>query len=110
LLRILITTVENLEQAERLSNEILERKLAGCVSMFPVISKYWWEGKIERSNEIMLLIKTHQALIRDLIDFIEERHPYEVPEILVLPVDVAGEDYLRWMEDVTLRKAADADR
>lgn len=110
MLRVLITTVENLEQAERLSNEILKRRLAGCVSMSPVVSKYWWRGNIERSEEIMLIIKTHQDTVRDLVDFIIKEHPYEVPEVLVLPVEVAGEGYSRWIEDVTIRKAVEPDR
>ncbi|MDW8035878.1 MAG: divalent-cation tolerance protein CutA [Candidatus Korarchaeum sp.] len=110
MLRVLITTVESLEQAEKLSSEMLERKLAGCVSMIPLVSKYWWKGKIERSEEVMLVIKTHQATIGELIDFIEKRHPYEVPEIIVLPVEIVSEGYLRWIEDVTLRKTAESDR
>lgn len=110
MLRVLITTVENLEQAEKLSSEILERKLAGCVSIIPIVSKYWWKDKIERSEEIMLVIKTQQAIIRELVDFIERRHPYEVPEIIVLPVDMVNEGYLRWMKDVTLRKTAEPNR
>ncbi|MEM3537112.1 MAG: divalent-cation tolerance protein CutA [Candidatus Korarchaeum sp.] len=110
MLRILITTVENLEQAEKLSNDILERKLASCISMIPIVSKYWWRGKIEKSEEVMLMIKTHQAMIRELVEFIEGEHPYEVPEVMVLPVEMVSEGYLRWVEDVTLRKAAESDR
>lgn len=110
MLRILMTTVGDSKQADELANKILERKLAACVSIFPIVSKYWWRGSLEEAQEFMLLVKTREELVRDLIDFIKGEHPYEVPEIIVLPVEIAGDDYLRWVEDVTLREAARPDR
>lgn len=110
MLKILITTVEDLRQAEELASKILERRLAACITTFQVTSRYWWRGSVERAEEFMLLMKTHEALVGDLIDFIKKEHPYEVPEILVLPVEIVGEEYLRWVEDVTLREAARPDR
>jgi periplasmic divalent cation tolerance protein len=110
MLRVVITTVESLKQAEELSDKILKRKLASCVSIFPITSKYWWKGEIERAEEILLLIKTHQELVQELLNFLKVEHPYEVPEILVIPVEIANEDYLRWVEDVTVREAASPDR
>ncbi len=110
MLRVVMTTVESLKQAEELSDKILKRKLASCVSMFPITSKYWWKGDIERAEEILLLIKTHQERVQELLDFLRKEHPYEVPEILVIPIEISGEDYLRWVEDVTIREAAPSDR
>jgi len=110
MLRVVMTTVESLKQAEELSDKILVRKLASCVSMFPITSKYWWKGDIERAEEILLLIKTHQERVQELLNFLRAEHPYEVPEILVIPIEISGEDYLRWVEDVTIREAASSDR
>jgi periplasmic divalent cation tolerance protein len=110
MLRVVMTTVESLKQAEELSDKILRRRLASCVSMFPLTSKYWWKGEINRAEEIILLIKTHQELVKELLNFLRAEHPYEVPEILVIPIEIANEDYLRWVEDVTIRETASSDR
>ncbi|HDI74055.1 MAG TPA: divalent-cation tolerance protein CutA [Candidatus Korarchaeota archaeon] len=101
-MKLVLTTVENLHQADDLARRLLEKKLAACVSSFPVKSTYWWESKIERSDEILLLIKTSDERLEDLLEFLSEEHPYEVPEIIVLPVEGVGEPYERWIRDVTL--------
>ncbi len=78
-------------------------RLAACISFFPVRSSYWWEGKIETAQELLLLIKTTDELVDELIKYLSEMHPYQVPEIVVLPVEKVGGPYERWLRDVTLR-------
>ena len=67
----------------------------------PVLSLYSWQGKIEKGSEVQLVIKTRHALFEPLRAFIRAHHPYEVPEIIGLPVLLADEDYLNWLNDVT---------
>jgi len=95
--------VEREGDAEKLASSLLSEKLAACVSFFQVRSLYWWEGKIERAQEFLLIIKTADELIDRLIEHLAEIHPYEVPEIVVLPVERVWEAYERWLMDATLR-------
>ncbi len=81
----------------------MNRRLAACISFFPVRSSYWWEGKIETAQELLLLIKTTDELVDELVEYLSEIHPYQVPEIAVLPVEKVGGPYERWLRDVTLR-------
>ncbi len=100
-MRIILTTVGDDSQADKLANEILKRKMAACVSKIPIRSKYWWKGVLEESSEILLIIKTVDELVRKLISFLEENHPYEVPEIIALPVEEVSKAYEEWLYDVT---------
>ncbi len=100
-MRIILTTVGDDSQADKLANEILRRKMAACVSKVPIKSKYWWKGVLEESSEILLVIKTVDELARKLVSFLEENHPYEVPEILVLPVEEVSKSYEEWLYNVT---------
>lgn len=102
-LKIILTTVEREEDAEKLVSSLLGEKLAACISFFQVKSSYWWEGKIERAQEFLLIIKTADELVDRLIGYLAEIHPYEVPEIVVLPVEKVWGAYERWLRDVTLR-------
>ncbi len=80
---------------------LLEKKLCACVSITNVKSFYWWEGKIEKGNEALLLIKTRDELAGKLMERIKEIHSYENPEIIVLNVEKAADKYLKWIDDVT---------
>jgi periplasmic divalent cation tolerance protein len=66
-----------------------------------VSSIYWWKGNIERDKESLLVVKTSSSKIQDLIDKTKSVHPYTVPEIIAMPIEVGNEDYLRWI-DVSL--------
>ncbi|MDK2372564.1 MAG: divalent-cation tolerance protein CutA [Candidatus Korarchaeota archaeon] len=89
--------------AEKLASSLLGEKLAACISFFQVRSLYWWKGKIERAQEFLLIIKTADELMDRLIEYLTGIHPYDVPEIVVLPVERVWEAYERWLRDVTLR-------
>lgn len=94
--RLVLVTVPNRKTARCLSFALLEEKLAACVSVFPVSSRYRWKGKIEAANELQLLIKT-SAPFEKLEKRITDLHPYEVPEILAFEVREGLSDYLVWM-------------
>src|SRR5262245_12051559 len=84
---VVLTTVESMDDGERLARSLVERELAACVQLLPpMTSIYRWEGKIERASEILLLIKTARAAYPALETVIKQEHPYQTPEIIALPV------------------------
>ncbi|HOY67317.1 MAG TPA: divalent-cation tolerance protein CutA [Candidatus Ozemobacteraceae bacterium] len=99
--KIMLVTVPDRESGGRIADALLAGKLAACVSILPgVESRYVWEGRIETGNELLLLIKTRADLLEAVQAKVSELHPYEVPEILALPIEFGALPYLRWMDDV----------
>ncbi|MGD9255635.1 MAG: divalent-cation tolerance protein CutA [Chromatiales bacterium] len=85
--------------AGKLATQLVEGGLAACVNILPgVESLYRWQGKIERDSEILLLIKSDAAHFDALEDTISRLHPYEVPEILAVPVEAGHQPYLEWFD------------
>jgi periplasmic divalent cation tolerance protein len=97
---IVLTTIETKQQAEDLAQKILEAKLAACVQIQKIQSRYWWNGKIECCNEYLLSIKTRADLFAELSEFIGKNHSYEIPEIVQIPIIDGSSEYLNWMESV----------
>lgn len=83
---MVITTAPNREIAEKLAEGILESRLAACVQMAEIRSFYIWEGVLHKEGEVALYIKTTEARYSKLEAYIEEYHPYDVPEIIKLPM------------------------
>ncbi|HBQ29218.1 hypothetical protein HY02_06850 [Peptococcaceae bacterium SCADC1_2_3] len=100
-----ITTTENKDTAEEIAQKIVAKRLAACVQIVgPIISTYWWHNKIEKIEEWLCLIKTKKELYSELESTIIEMHPYEVPEVIALPLVTGSKDYLKWLEDNTDNK------
>ncbi|CAF0703579.1 divalent-cation tolerance protein CutA [Candidatus Methylacidithermus pantelleriae] len=90
-------TTENVEQARRIAQVLVEERLAACVQVVPQIhSVYRWKGKAEEAGESLLLIKSSQELWESLQKRIRELHSYECPEVVALPVYAAEASYLNW--------------
>jgi periplasmic divalent cation tolerance protein len=99
---IILTTIGNAEQGRRIARDLVDTRLAACVSCLPgVISFYRWSGRVEEDSEMLLMIKTTQERLEELKAHVLRVHPYEVPEFLVLPVREGGELYLRWLAEST---------
>ena len=99
--RVLLCTCPP-DAAERIAAGLLERRLAACVNALPgVVSRYWWKDKLETDDESLLLIKTVSGKVPAVIEALKELHPYDVPELLVLPVETGSEPYLRWASEST---------
>ena len=95
---LVLTTAGNPLQARRLARRLLEKRLTACVTLVPrVRSLYWWKKRIEESGETLLLIKTRQPRLNTLFRQLKAIHPYEVPEILALPISRGDPAYLRWL-------------
>jgi periplasmic divalent cation tolerance protein len=96
---IILTTWPDAEKARAAARTLVEEKLAACANLVPgVESIYRWEGKVETSAEILMIVKTTIARYQALEDLIRTLHPYEVPEIVSLRVADGLPSYLRWVE------------
>jgi periplasmic divalent cation tolerance protein len=91
-----LTTEASLAQAEALAEELLSRRLAACVSLQPVQARYHWQGTLERSNEVQLLIKSHPARLAELEQVVHQLHSYATPEWIHWPAG-CSEAYASWL-------------
>nr|XP_054510258.1 protein CutA homolog [Agelaius phoeniceus] len=93
-------TCPNLSVATELARSLVQQRLAACVNIIPgVTSVYTWQGKLEEDSEVLLMIKTRSSRVPALSDFVRSHHPYEVPEVVALPVAQGNPPYLRWVRD-----------
>jgi len=98
--RLILSTVDSEATARTLATGLVEDRLAACVTIVPgVQSVYRWHGVVESAGEWLLLIKTGVTQVEPLLAALAERHPYDVPEGLVLDVSDGLPDYLAWVTD-----------
>ncbi len=99
---IIFCTVPDKESGIKISKALLKSRLAACVnSVSDVNSMYWWNQNIEQDKERLLIIKTRRDLYADLEKTIKNIHPYDVPEIVALPVAAGSASYLEWIKSET---------
>lgn len=97
-IRLGLLTAPDLEVAERLVQTLVEERIIACGNIVPGLrSIYRWRGEVERSDEVLIVVKTTEAEVPRLLERVPELHPYEVPEVLVLPVEGGNEPYLSWV-------------
>ena len=100
---LVLTTLPADHDAEALAMALVSERLAACVSVLgDMQSTYWWEGRVERSPERQVLIKTTAARWPQLVERIGRLHPYGVPEIIAVPIHAGLPAYLRWVSEVTI--------
>ena len=96
------TTASTKDQAAKIATALLERRLAACVQVVgPIESHYWWNGKIEQSNEWLCIIKTIRERYPAVESTIRTNHSYEIPEIVACPIEGGSEPYLEWLRSET---------
>lgn len=95
---LVYTTWPSIVEAEQAGRTIVERRLAACVNILPgMISHYWWEGKIERAEEVVMIIKTRTSKAELLRRAMKELHTYTTPAFMVLRVENVDRDYHAWI-------------
>ena len=88
--------------ALELANHLVDAGVAACVSITAdLTSVYRWQGRLEQSEESLLLIKTSEERYQDLEDAIRTRHPYELPEVIAVPIEKGLANYLQWVQQCT---------
>ena len=99
---VVMVTVPDMDLARRLAKAGLEAKLAACANIVPAIeSHYWWEGKLERSKEALVIFKTRQEMLPKLEQIVRDVHSYDTPEFVALPLIAGSRKYLAWIENIT---------
>ncbi len=97
--RIVLVTASGADEARALAGAILEKKLAACVNLLPgVESHYWWRGKLDTAQEVLLLIKSSAEQFEALAALVKEKHSYECPEIVALAPHEIAPAYRKWWE------------
>ncbi len=92
------TTYPSIVEAERAGRALVERRLAACVNILPgMISHYWWQGALERGEEVVMIVKTRASLAEQVGAAVKEMHCYATPAILVLPIESVDGGYLDWL-------------
>jgi periplasmic divalent cation tolerance protein len=99
-IRAVLVTVPDPEAADRLGRTLVEERLAACANLVPgVVSLYRWEGEVQRDEEVLLILKCTAPGVEALRRRVVELHPYDVPEVLALPVAEGHAPYLRWVRE-----------
>lgn len=95
---LVLVTTPDLKTARMLAKAALSAKLIACANLVPKIeSHYWWQGKVESSAEVLLILKAPKPKLAALEKLILARHPYDIPEFLVLPLAAGSKKYLDWL-------------
>ncbi len=98
--RIVFVTAPDLKTARKLARAALEARLIACANLVPRIeSHYWWQGKLESSKEVLIVMKTTKARLAALEKLVLKIHPYDTPEFVVLPLTGGNARYLAWLDE-----------
>jgi len=92
------TTYPSIVEAEKAGRALVEQRLAACVNILPgMVSHYWWEGKVDRGEEVVMIIKTRASLAQKVERAVKDMHSYTTPAILVIPLKSVEKTYLGWL-------------
>jgi periplasmic divalent cation tolerance protein len=98
-IKLIYITVGTLEEAQRIGRSLVEQRLVACVNIInPISSMFWWEGKIQNDQEVILIAKTTQRLVPEVIERVKTLHSYVCPCIVALAVDAGNPSFLDWVE------------
>ncbi len=97
---VVFITTKDTEEAERIARTLLKRRQAACVNILPQVnSHFWWQNKLNSGQESLLVVKTRDSLLPEIVKSVKKLHSYEVPEIIALPIVGGNQDYLDWIEN-----------
>ncbi len=97
---VVFVTVPGKEEAQRIAHALVEKKLVACVNMVNAVeSVFWWEGKVDHAQEILLIIKSKKSKLNALMKSVKQLHSYQVPEIIALPLVGGHRPYLKWIDE-----------
>jgi len=101
---VIFITVPNKKEANKIAKHLIKNRLAACVNIIDKIeSVFWWQGKIDKAREVLLIIKSQKSKLTRIIKLVKSLHSYEVPEIIALPLIAGYKPYLDWLDE-SIRK------
>lgn len=101
---MVLVTAPDLKTARRLAKAALTRRLIACANLIPKLeSHYWWQGKIENGDEVLMLLKTTASKLGALEKLIVAEHPYDTPEFIAIPIGQGSKRYLDWIAESVQR-------
>jgi periplasmic divalent cation tolerance protein len=96
---VVLITVKDSEEAQKIAKSLLKRRQAACVNIIPEVnSHFWWKDKLDSARESLLIVKTKESLLPELIKSVKKIHSYSIPEIIALPIVGGSQDYLDWID------------
>jgi periplasmic divalent cation tolerance protein len=102
---LVYTTYPSIVEAEQTGRALIEQRLCACVNILPgMVSLYWWQDKVDRGEEVVMIIKTRASLAEPVRKAVKQMHSYSTPAILVLPVENVDSDYHAWIMAETKEK------
>ncbi len=97
--QLVYCTCPSMDVAQQLAHRLVTERLVACVNIVPgVLSVYWWQQTLQQEQEWLLIIKTRHSLFEPLANRIQELHPYQVPEIISVPIYQGSPSYLAWLD------------
>lgn len=98
------------DEADQMARELVTNRLAACVNVIPSIASYfWWENEVQTDDEALLVVKTTEDRFDELLAYVRENHPYELPEVIAMPLANAFGDYVDWVKQETRPKGDEQD-
>lgn len=96
---VVLITTKDTKEAQKIAKGLLNKKLVACVNTIAgVNSFFWWNGKIDKAKEVLLMAKTRKSHFSKIVKEVKRLHSYDVPEVIALPVAAGNQDYLKWIE------------
>lgn len=96
---VVFITVKDNGEAEKIAKALLKRRQAACVNILPGMSShFWWKDKLDAAEECLLIVKSKESLLPEIIKSVRKIHSYSVPEIIALPVVGGSREYLEWLD------------
>lgn len=97
---VILITCSSEEEANKIKDVLLEKCHVACVNIIPSVhSFFWWQGKIDSAQEVLLLAKTKNSMFKETVTLVKQIHKYEVPEIIALPITNGNKEYLKWISE-----------
>ena len=101
---VIFVTAKNKAEAKKIANGLLKDRLIACANIIAgVESLFCWQGKLDQSSEVLMVIKTQQKLFKKVVSKVKLLHSYQTPEIIALPIVAGSGDYLKWIDEVVAK-------
>ena len=100
--RMIYVTAGSHDEALEIGRNVVESRLAACANILgSMTSVYWWEGKLEEDGEVAFILKTREEMVETVVEKVKERHSYDCPCVVALPIETGNADYLDWIDEQT---------